>query len=793
MAKPTIDYKIPAAFYGRQTDGLAPLMTVNGFVLAESLKGKTYTYQAINPLTGEACTLFRAFKRLEEGNYKKAIEKMDALGLASTGEVIRTQAAARLSNEYEAIEADMDAVFMNILPERGFDVRDGQMGLARHMLRALYERKIGLSEAGVGIGKTMAYIVAALLVKLKKADDRWIRNAYGYTKDFTERTPMPVVISTSSIALQEAIVSDYIPAISKLLMECMVIAHPLRAVVRKGKEHYICDYRLASFANCIEGRQDPLLQKLMDPSACIDLDKAQGLGARAKRMTRVTDKCGSGCPIRDKCRYLSLVNTYMDPYIDFQVCNHNYFLADANRRGKGARPMLPNYQAVIMDEAHKLLPAARQMYGTSISSKEMEAMRGALVKLPFAYGKKKALAWAYYQAAVDSHRDLFKYLARSAAGLARPEDAQDRLKTEIGKHAQTALRALGYNTGRLADALKEDAAGIKNHPGHAGLIHKLELYKKKSDIFLSPQGLVYWLETPLEPNGAACLAAIPKDVGKRLHADIWSKPFPKILTSGTLAVNGGFEYIKAQLGLDGVWDSGMLETTKQAQFNYREQCLLYISEKTPFPAPPDNIGGDAPVDGLEKKYISAVSREVKDLILAAHGHTAVLFTSYRAMGMVMARLKDGQIPYPMFRLGKGEPAALEGFKESGNGVLFAAGPFWEGIDVPGDVLSSLIIVKLPFAAPDPVSEYERSLYGSDEEFKERFIFSDMIIRLKQGIGRLLRKEGDTGVICILDSRMRLGAKYRPKVLAALPDYRVASRIKDVREFLRDKKAGGFFT
>ena len=795
MSKPIVDYKIPASYYTHKMAGLIPMLTVNGFVLAESFSGKTYTYKVVNPITGEAHTLFRTFKLLDDGNYEKVFCKMADLGLASIGEVIKTQTSARLSNEYETIEADLDAVFMNVLPRHGFDVRDGQIELARHMLRALYERRIGLAEAGVGIGKTMAFIIAALLVKLKKADDHWIRNAYGYTKDFTEKTPMPVIISTSSIALQEAIVSDYIPAISKILLEYMIIPHPLKAVVRKGKGHYICDYRLASFANSVNGKQNPLLQSLMNTSgAGIDLDKVPGLGMRAKRMTCVTDKCGGGCPIRDKCRYLSLINAYMSPDIDIQVCNHNFLLADASKRGKGVKPMLPNYQAVIIDEVHKLLPAARQMYGTSLSNKEIGALRGIITKLPFADGKKKSLALAYCQTAIDSNEDLFRYLSRSAAGFAQSGDVQDRVKTDIGKHAQIALRSLSYNSGRLADALKENAADIKNHPEHAGLIHRLESFKKKADMFLPPKDLVYWLETPAGSNDTElCLAAIPKDIDKKLYADIWSKPYPKILTSGTLAVNGRFDYIKAQLGLNTVWDGGILETTKRAPFNYREQCLLYISEKTPFPAPPDNFDSEAPSDNLEEEYISAVSEEVKDLITAASGHTAVLFTSYRVMGMVMSRLKDARLPYPMFRLGKGEPYAIKEFKASSNGVLFAAGSFWEGVDIPGDILSSLIIVKLPFAAPDPVNEYERSRYGSDEEFKDRYIFSDMIIRLKQGIGRLLRKIDDTGVISILDSRMRPGARYWRKVLATLPDYRVTNKLEDVRAFLREKKADGYFT
>jgi ATP-dependent DNA helicase DinG len=489
----------------------------------------------------------------------------------------------------------------------------------------------------------------------------------------------------------------------------------------------------------------------------------------------------------------------MNPCIDFQVCNHNFLLADVIKRKQGGNPMLPNYQAVIIDEVHKFLPAARQMYGTGLSNTEPEALHGMLEKLPFVNEKKGRLACKYCQAALNFNDDLFKYLARSAAGFTQSGEIQDRAKTHIGKHAQIALRALSYNAGRLAGLLRENAADIKSadalyHSECIGLMHRFDALKKKADLFLSPEDMIYWLEAPFELNNKELrLASIPKDIDKRLYMDIWSKPFPKILTSGTIAVNGGFGYIKGQLGLNRVWKGGILETVKQAPFNYKEQCLLYISEKTPFPAPPEGIAGTASDNDLEKKYIDAVVKEINILITAACGHTAVLFTSYRVMGMVMSRFRNGRLPYPVFRLSKGEPFALEDFKASGNGVLFAAGTFWDGIDIPGDILSSLIIVKLPFAAPDPVNEYERSLCGSELEFKEQYVFADMIIRLKQGIGRLIRREDDTGLISILDFRMRLGAKYRSKVLAALPEYRVTSSVKDIHAFFRNKKSEEYFT
>lgn len=146
----------------------------------------------------------------------------------------------------------------------------------------------------------------------------------------------------------------------------------------------------------------------------------------------------------------------------------------------------------------------------------------------------------------------------------------------------------------------------------------------------------------------------------------------------------------------------------------------------------------------------------------------------------------------MFKMGKKSIYPIDSFRQSRNGVLFASGNCWEGIDIPGDILSPLIIVKLPFVVPDPISEYEQTLYESVDEYKEQVVLPEMIIRLKQGVGRLIRSETDTGDITILDSRVKEGGNYRGKVLRALSDFSVADSIFDVERFLKIKKKYEYF-
>jgi ATP-dependent DNA helicase DinG len=219
----------------------------------------------------------------------------------------------------------------------------------------------------------------------------------------------------------------------------------------------------------------------------------------------------------------------------------------------------------------------------------------------------------------------------------------------------------------------------------------------------------------------------------------------------------------------------LAEAAYPSPFNYKKNALLYLSENTPFP------------DSKNKDYINSITNEIERLILASHGHAAVLFTSYDAMGRVFAELSKRNLPFPMFRLDKGGVKEIERFKQSGNGVLFAAGALWEGIDIPHDPLSMLIIVKLPFQAPDAIGEYERAQYPDFPSYLKSVLIPEMLIKLKQGFGRLIRTETDTGVVAILDCRVNSRGSYRKCVLNTLPDCRVTSDISEIIRFLRSVK------
>jgi len=287
------------------------------------------------------------------------------------------------------------------------------------------------------------------------------------------------------------------------------------------------------------------------------------------------------------------------------------------------------------------------------------------------------------------------------------------------------------------------------------------------------------MENP-KANGQRILASIPKVICKELGEDLWTVKRSMILTSGTLAVDGDFSYIKHQLGMNPISDWKINELTKSSPFHFKENCMLYIPKKMPFPNVDDAV------------YIHEVGQEVSRLIDASNGHALVLFTSYKPLRLIFQHIKEEHPNRQLIAMNRGRNTAIDEFKESQNAVLFATGSMWEGVNIPGDVLSHLIIVKLPFPIPDPISDYEKSLYLDMNEYLKSVLIPKMLIKLRQGVGRLIRSETDTGVISILDVRASDNGRYHQDVLHALPKCRKAESIEDIGTFLKEKKENSYF-
>lgn len=679
-------------------------------------------------------------------------------------------------------------VFREVLPKYGYSIRESQIELAISIFETLQEAKISLCEAEVGTGKTHAYIIAAILNRLNNKLFNRIRFSYPNSNDFYLTTKMPIVISTSSITLQKAIAEEYLPAISKILLERGIIEKPLTSVIRKGKDHYACDKRLDEYLNPLMAKKRPSIDEMegrqlesletahfMD----IDLDRFDSISNYVKSRICVPAQCNSRCSRYPECRYNQYLKNAKSYDHDFQICNHNYLIADTRHRSKGINPLIPNYQAVIIDEAHKFITAARQLYGNTIAADEVCKMATIIKKIVQNAGSVESFVDRLERLNRKLFEDLNNQLLRWEC-----EDDTERFKVEITPSIEEGLKSLVCCLVNLKNLLDESSY-LKDKPGRSYnyILRLLTELTDKYKLYRECNRIVYWLEVPdedIKSQSTVRLCSIPKELHREMYKDFWCRSTPVILTSGTLSVDGCFSHIKSSMGLQLVIPDRVSEMSRKSPFNFRENALLYIPNYLPFP------------NSKNPDYINAVAEEVEQLIKATYGHSLILFTSYRVMELVynMVSARVGQ--YPIWKMGRRSLNSIDTFRRSNNGVLFASGNCWEGIDIPGDALSSLIIVKLPFAVPDPISEYEQTFYSSVEEYKDKVIFPEMIIKLKQGVGRLIRSECDTGVISILDSRLREGGNYRERVLKALPDCKVTGSIFDVESFIREKKAESYF-
>ena len=271
--------------------------------------------------------------------------------------------------------------------------------------------------------------------------------------------------------------------------------------------------------------------------------------------------------------------------------------------------------------------------------------------------------------------------------------------------------------------------------------------------------------------------AVSREIPRFLHDSLWDRGFPSILTSGTLKAGNGFVRTRQMTGLEK--KSRVRECVAESPFCYRENCLLYI---------PENL--KATLKG-SREEAEQLAGQIRDLVCSTFGHTLVLFTSYTLMGNVQQLLRD-QIPFPMVQVWRNSQEEIARFKKMENAVLFAAGSCWEGVDFPGDMVSSLIIVKLPFAVPDPISEAEKETYDSLESYIQSIIVPDMQKKLRQGFGRAIRTETDTCVVSILDIRAGKGGKYHEDVMCALPSCRIAEESKEVQDFIRSRKGVEYY-
>ena len=611
-------------------------------------------------------------------------------------------------------------VFASTLP--GYEPREAQIRLAKFVAEGLATGKHVIAEAGTGTGKSYAVLVPSIHYSAVEHKGR-------------------VLVSTATIALQEQYIQKDIPFLKDVLSGSGI---KFTAALAKGKGNYLCLTRLDE-----ETQQQALVQD-QDFARVSAWAGATATGDVAELpenpgpiWTRVCvdDTCtGLKCPQADRCFYYRAKAVWREA--DILVCNHKLLLTNLAAEGR----VLPDYSAVILDEAHHLESEALDVFGVEVSNYRVPSLLNEVKRL----GGGADLV-AASQEARNTNDAFFAALAAGQKGdKARvermPDDVEGLVKCLLDLKYQIA-RVDSDKAEVLADRAQNIAVDLQ----------------AAADALQGSGGYVVWAEVGRDLNRVV-LHATPPDVATELRGALFDQ-VPVVMTSATLAAGGRFDYLRRSVGCDEA-----LELQVPAPFDYPNQGLLYIPRDLPDPRSAD--------------YYPRITPLIEEILLRTNGRAFVLFTSYRGMNEVYRNLA-GRLRWTVLRQGdrpKGQ--LIDEFKRDVHSVLFATATFWEGVDVVGEALSCVIIDKLPFPSPgDPVVEAKslaiKRAGGSD--FFD-YMVPDACLRLRQGVGRLIRTRRDKGLVAILDSRIRTKG-YGALFLRSLPPFKQISSLENVELFL----------
>src|SRR5215203_5958669 len=629
-----------------------------------------------------------------------------------------------------------------------YEYRTGQIEMARAVMRAFEGKTHLIVEAGTGTGKTLAYLVPAVAAALG-GNGR-------------------VIVSTGTKNLQEQLMEKDIPFLQTVLPK------PFAATYMKGRNNYLCLNRLA------RAQSAPVLDGLDEVDYFEEVSqwsRETEIGDRAelsnlpeslsfwRHIDARSESClGQKCSDFDACFITRMRNRAQEA--DIVVVNHHLFFADLSLRGSNYGSVLPEYTAVILDEAHLVEEVASEYFGAQVSNYQVDDLVrdvGMLTiedadidkELTHSLARLSRFSENFWMGFRDGRGDDGRYPI--IPGTFARKNSDDELEATPLGELYVVLEGAITRAETTLDALKEKSPDVEN------LIRRLREVRFALEFIVTgtDKKFVYWLE---RRNRGVFLRASPIDVAGLLQDKLFEEVPTVVLTSATLSSGGNFAFIRDRLGLDTADD-----LIASSSFDYESQAILYLPSKMP--------------DPRDRNWGSAAAAEVARILNATEGRAFVLSTSLAGMQSLFENVW-AEIDYPCLVQGSASKSQLlKKFRETPNAVLFATSSFWQGVDVRGEQLSCVIIDKLPFAVPtDPiVAARQRSIEDSGGSSFYEYSVPQAIITLKQGLGRLIRSTTDRGVLAILDPRLRTKG-YGRTFLQSVPPCRVTSRIADVAAF-----------
>ncbi len=628
-------------------------------------------------------------------------------------------------------ESGMIAKAMN----RAYELRPQQINMASAVEEALSTKTHLIVEAGTGVGKSLAYLVPLIL---------WTRGEN-----------CRAVVATYTKALQQQLVGKDLPFLKNVLGD-------FRYALCVGGENYLCLRRFdyLRMGDLYEQNEREPLNRLFEWSTVtrtglrseLAVEVPAGLWSKACRQT---DLCfGKDCSYYRDCFYMRAKSIEQQAHI--LVANHHLFFADMATNGN----VLPQYKAVVFDEAHQVEDVATDYLGVAISNSSARYLLDTLISQRTRKGLLTRLTaqgpeTQMLRGMVDGLRVVTdNFFLNLLPLLSKDSAVRIRRSNVIPDILSEPLMELGDALLELLAESQEEELEVKAFASRARSLASAV----RMNLDQSAEGFVYWAE---RENQRYRLVASPIDVAATLREELFEKTDTVVLTSATLSSAGTFTYLKSRLGLD-----APAELLLDSPFDFENQTMLYVAP-----------GLD---DQQAEEYQEKFDNELQAVLSITRGRTLTLFTSYSQLRKSSEKLRR-ELPDLGF-LCQGEMSAyrlIEQFKGAPNKVLMGTASFWQGIDVPGDALQCVVIAKLPFAVPDdPIVESRM------EKLKNPFYeyqIPQATLLFRQGFGRLIRTKTDRGAIAVLDSRI-ITRNYGKSFLKSIPKCRMTDDREEFEQF-----------